>query len=211
MSTSLTSRLSRLRLESKTARGATRSRETCDHRCRTMTSRDTLHRLIDDLSEADVALAERLLRALAAPLDDEPDDDDFDGGLTAARAELARGEGIPHAPCGTPLSPRLPRGFARAAARPGVPLGPRFLPAAARRRTTREAELVVFCRAFFPGSPARGTGMARLRGHRSCRPQHRKKHPPATASHPPSRDQPTNAGMPGPQGCPRCARRLRRP
>jgi hypothetical protein len=61
-----------------------------------MTNRDTLHRLIDELSEADAALTERMLRALAAPLDDEPDDDDFDGGLTAARTELKRGEGIPH-------------------------------------------------------------------------------------------------------------------
>ena len=30
-----------------------------------------------------------------APIDDEPDDDDRDGGLTEARAEAARGEGIP--------------------------------------------------------------------------------------------------------------------
>jgi hypothetical protein len=61
-----------------------------------MADREALHRLVDELSEADVALTERMLRALAAPLDDEPDDDDGDGGLTAAREELARGEGIPH-------------------------------------------------------------------------------------------------------------------
>lgn len=61
-----------------------------------MSNREILHRLIDELPEGDVALTERMLRALAAPLDDEPDDDDFDGGLTAARAELERGEGIPH-------------------------------------------------------------------------------------------------------------------
>jgi hypothetical protein len=61
-----------------------------------MTNREALHRLIDELSEADVALTERMLRALAAPVDDEPDDDDFDGGLTAARSELERGEGIRH-------------------------------------------------------------------------------------------------------------------
>jgi hypothetical protein len=61
-----------------------------------MTNREALHRLIDELPEADVALAGRMLRALAAPLDDEPDDDDLDGGLTAARDELARGEGISH-------------------------------------------------------------------------------------------------------------------
>jgi hypothetical protein len=61
-----------------------------------MTNREALHRLIDELPEADVALAGRMLRALAAPLDDEPDDDDLDGGLTAARDELARGQGISH-------------------------------------------------------------------------------------------------------------------
>ena len=60
-----------------------------------MTSREGLHHLIDELPEADVEFAGRMLRALTAPLDDEPDDD-FDGGLTAARAELARGKGIPH-------------------------------------------------------------------------------------------------------------------
>jgi hypothetical protein len=31
---------------------------------------------------------------LLAPLDDEPEVDDADGGLTVARRELARGEGI---------------------------------------------------------------------------------------------------------------------
>lgn len=61
-----------------------------------MTNREALHRLIDELPEADVPLTERMLRAMAAPVDDEPDDDDFDGGLTAARDELARGEGIHH-------------------------------------------------------------------------------------------------------------------
>lgn len=61
-----------------------------------MSKREVLHRLVDELPEADIALTERMLRALAAPLDNEPDDDDFDGGLTSARAELERGEGIPH-------------------------------------------------------------------------------------------------------------------
>jgi hypothetical protein len=61
-----------------------------------MANREALHRLIDQLPEADVALTERMLRALAARLDDEPDNDDADGGLAAARAELARGEGVPH-------------------------------------------------------------------------------------------------------------------
>lgn len=71
-----------------------------------MPDRPTLHRLVDSLSEEDLATAGRLLAALAAtadpvsrsllfaPADDEPDAEDFDGGLTEARKELARGEGI---------------------------------------------------------------------------------------------------------------------
>lgn len=71
-----------------------------------MCSRATLHRLVDALPEEDLTTAGRLLvgltatadpveRALAlAPDDDEPDTDDDDGGLTEARRELARGEGI---------------------------------------------------------------------------------------------------------------------
>lgn len=73
-----------------------------------MSPRETLHQQIDALSEEDLPIAERLLaglsatadpvlRALAlAPVDDEPDDDDFDGGLTEAREEVARGEWISH-------------------------------------------------------------------------------------------------------------------
>jgi hypothetical protein len=71
-----------------------------------MCQRATLHRLIDSLPEEDLTTAGRLLvgltmtadpveRALLlAPVDDEPDTDDDDGGLTEARRELARGEGI---------------------------------------------------------------------------------------------------------------------
>ncbi len=71
-----------------------------------MCSRTTLHRLVDALPEEDVTTAGRLLAGLAvtadpveralllAPVDDEPDSDDEDGGLTEARQELARGEGI---------------------------------------------------------------------------------------------------------------------
>lgn len=71
-----------------------------------MYQRETLHRLVDSLPEDDIATAGRLLAGLAvtadaveralllAPLDDEPDTDDADGGLSAARRELARGEGI---------------------------------------------------------------------------------------------------------------------
>ncbi len=71
-----------------------------------MSQRATLHRLVDSLPEEDLATVGRLLvgltmtadpiaRALLlAPVDDEPDTDDDDGGLTEARQELARGEGI---------------------------------------------------------------------------------------------------------------------
>jgi hypothetical protein len=66
--------------------------------------RERLHVLVDELPEADVPTAERVLEALRsapapsysledAPLDDE---DDSDGGLTEARAQVDRGELIPH-------------------------------------------------------------------------------------------------------------------
>jgi len=69
-----------------------------------MFRRATLHRLVDSLPEEDLTTAGRLLVGLSAtanavdralllaPPDDEPDMDD--GGLTEARRELARGEGI---------------------------------------------------------------------------------------------------------------------
>lgn len=50
-----------------------------------MCQRAVLHRLVDDP-------VERAL--LLAPPDDEPDTDDEDGGLSEARQELVRGEGI---------------------------------------------------------------------------------------------------------------------
>lgn len=71
-----------------------------------MSQRMTLHRLVDSLPEEDLTTAGRLLAGLAAtadpveralllaPPDDEPDTDDSDGGLSEARRELARGEGI---------------------------------------------------------------------------------------------------------------------
>jgi len=71
-----------------------------------MCHRATLHRLVDSLPEEDLTTAGRLLvgltvtadaveRALLlARADDEADTDDDDGGLTEARRELARSEGI---------------------------------------------------------------------------------------------------------------------
>jgi len=71
-----------------------------------MFHRATLHRLVDSLPEEDLTTAGRVLVGLTAtadvveralllaPTDDEPDTDDLDGGLTEARRELARGEGI---------------------------------------------------------------------------------------------------------------------
>lgn len=70
----------------------------------TTTEREALHRLADELTDADVPVALRVLEALrlaqdpvlrslrCTPLDDEPDEDDVDGGLTEARQQLARGE-----------------------------------------------------------------------------------------------------------------------
>lgn len=72
-----------------------------------MSDRATLHRLVDSLPEEDLTAAARLLAGLIAtadpvlrtlllaPVDDEPDTDDFDGGLSEARRELAHGEGSP--------------------------------------------------------------------------------------------------------------------
>ncbi|HVT60665.1 MAG TPA: hypothetical protein VHR45_19985 [Thermoanaerobaculia bacterium] len=67
-------------------------------------SRAELHALLDALPEADLPAAERLLRTLRhdpvlqalenAPVDDEADNDDFDGGFSEARAEVAAGQGM---------------------------------------------------------------------------------------------------------------------
>jgi hypothetical protein len=71
-----------------------------------MAGREALHRLIDELREEDLPAVSRVLQALhdtndplamtleAAPPDDEPDDDDFDGGLTEARRDADAGRGI---------------------------------------------------------------------------------------------------------------------
>jgi hypothetical protein len=71
-----------------------------------MSDRAVLYRLVDSLPEEDLTTACRVLAGLTAtvdvvertlllsPIDDEPDRDDADGGLTEARWELTRGEGI---------------------------------------------------------------------------------------------------------------------
>ena len=72
-----------------------------------MTTREMLHVIVDRLPETELATAERMLIALdqpdalqktlaSAPLDDEADDDDFDGGLTAARNQARSGQTISH-------------------------------------------------------------------------------------------------------------------
>ena len=70
-----------------------------------MTTREMLHGIVDELPESDLVTAVRILRGLelvpvpletllaSALIDDEPDDDDFDGGLTEALSET---ELIPH-------------------------------------------------------------------------------------------------------------------
>jgi hypothetical protein len=71
-----------------------------------VTTKEALHRLIDELPDEELSEAERILRALTiadpversltlAPLDDEPDTDDELDGLREARAQAARGELIP--------------------------------------------------------------------------------------------------------------------
>ncbi|MGH9324964.1 MAG: sigma factor-like helix-turn-helix DNA-binding protein [Vicinamibacteria bacterium] len=62
-------------------------------------AKETLHRLVDDLPDSQLGVAARLLKALRfgedvveralddAPVDDEPDLDDSDGGLSEARRE----------------------------------------------------------------------------------------------------------------------------
>lgn len=72
-----------------------------------MSSRHILHQLVDELPAEDLPTAERILQALSAtaaphvrleeaPFDLEPDDDDFDGGLTEARADAEAGRVMPH-------------------------------------------------------------------------------------------------------------------
>lgn len=74
-----------------------------------MTRRQALHQLIDDLPEQKLPAVTRVLESLRvasdpvleallqAPIDDEPDDDDFDGGLSEARRQSQAGQGISQA------------------------------------------------------------------------------------------------------------------
>jgi len=71
-----------------------------------MTKREALHRLVEDLPEDDLTTAARVLEGLRvtsdpvklaldkAPMDDEPDEDDLDGGLREARADAKAGRGL---------------------------------------------------------------------------------------------------------------------
>jgi len=73
-----------------------------------MSPRETLYQLIDQLPEEDLSTAKRILQALSettappqvsldeAPLDDEPAEDDFDGGLKEARADADGGRVVTH-------------------------------------------------------------------------------------------------------------------
>lgn len=73
-----------------------------------MSPREKLHLYVDALPEEDLPIAERLLAGLAAtagpvaralalaPPDDEPDDDDRDGGLSEVAEESTRDEWVSH-------------------------------------------------------------------------------------------------------------------
>ena len=70
-----------------------------------VSTKEVLHRLVDQLPEAETLEAERLLKALQiqdpvlraialAPVDDEPETDEERAGVQEALDELARGEVI---------------------------------------------------------------------------------------------------------------------
>ena len=73
-----------------------------------MAGREALHKLVDALPEGEITTANRILEALSlaadpvmrslltAPFDDEPDDDDLDGGLAEARRDAQEGRLIAH-------------------------------------------------------------------------------------------------------------------
>ncbi len=74
-----------------------------------MTAREALHRIVDELPEGDLPAVQRVLEALqatadpvlrtllSAPADDEPDDDDFDQGLSEARRQARAGQQMSNA------------------------------------------------------------------------------------------------------------------
>ena len=73
-----------------------------------MPGREALYKLVDELPEREVPTARRILEALGlpkdpverslrgAPIDDEPDDDNVDGGLTEARQQAHNGNVVAH-------------------------------------------------------------------------------------------------------------------
>ncbi|MBI4320610.1 MAG: hypothetical protein HY675_19135 [Chloroflexi bacterium] len=73
-----------------------------------MSPRERLHKLVEEIAEDDVLAAEKFLAFLrsqhdpvraaidAAPIDDEPEDDEERQAVAKAEAQFARGEGIPH-------------------------------------------------------------------------------------------------------------------
>ena len=73
-----------------------------------MSTKEILHRLVDQLPEAESVETERLLKALQiqdpvlraialAPVDDEPETDEERAAVQEALDELARGELVDHA------------------------------------------------------------------------------------------------------------------
>lgn len=73
-----------------------------------MTARQALHQIVDDLPDRELEIATRILAALRATADpvlrsllsafpdDEPDNDDHDGGLSEARREARDGLSVSH-------------------------------------------------------------------------------------------------------------------
>jgi len=73
-----------------------------------MKAREDLHQIVDALPENELPTAQRVLEALrvtgdpvlralfSAPVDDESDEDDLDGGLSEARREAGEGQVVSH-------------------------------------------------------------------------------------------------------------------
>ena len=58
-------------------------------------TREELHKMVDALPAEELELAKRELTRLCIPYDDEPETPAEAAAVAQARAELARGEGIP--------------------------------------------------------------------------------------------------------------------